>query len=347
MNPNAFDPMVSQKTIENLQENFRRESVSSGKYNIYAQKLQEAGYEALANFFHACSHSEIVHATRHSRVALILGIKLETDVVECKAETVEEILREMLQEEQDAMDDYPRFLKDAEGEQYASVVMTMSVALKADRTHYNILKKLVETRNCWKGEKHQFYACALCGYVHEKLRRVCPICGAKPEIFLPFPDDGYFGRDWPFYGEAETSSESALPSVGEIWYFEQSYPTKLVNAVGFTTTVTEVLEQNGWPQAEIYGIVLSVTEAAVNANEHGNKGADDKEVHVECSIADDFFFCSMQDDGDGFIPKNVPNPCLEENRNITHGRGLKLIDNFMTNVWFNNKGNKIFMLKKR
>lgn len=347
MNPKHSDLIITYKTIENLKENYRRESISRDKYVFYAYELRQMGYISLANFFSACAHSESIHVTCHSRVALILGIPLKTDVVECSSLTVWEIIQEMLQEEQDAIDDYSNFLIDAKDEHYMSAVTTMDIALKADRTHYDILKKAADSYNYWKNEDRQFYTCALCGYIHEDSRHVCPICGVKPDIFLPFPDDGSIEKNWEFYQEAEARQRQALPQVGGIWYFSKSYPTKFVNSVDFTTVITQTLEKNGWSETEIYGVVLSLTEAAFNANEHGNKGTDGKMIHVECTIGDNFFFCSIQDDGEGFDPKNVPNPCLAENLLIPRGRGLKLINNFMTLVWFNNIGNKIFMLKKR
>lgn len=347
MNTKIKMPKINPKTVENLKENYRRENISSGKYGIYAQKLQAAGYESLANLFYACSHSEIIHAARHSRVALLLGIKLETDIVRCEAESVEDILADMIREEQDAMADYPRFLKDAEEEEYTSAVLTMSASMKADRTHYDYCVDAAESGDYWKEKNLRFFTCALCGYVHERARIYCPVCGAKPEMFLPFPDDGHFDRDLLVFGEKKEKRPAALPAINDVWCYENVFPTLLITTVDFTTTITNTLENSGWPEEEIYAIVLSVTEAAVNANEHGNKGAADKNVYVECSISDDMFFCSMQDEGEGFSPQDVPDPCQDENLFVTHGRGLKLIDNFMSNVWFNGKGNKIFMVKTR
>lgn len=347
MSPLYSEPVINPKTIKNLKENYRRECISRDKYSFYSQKLLKAGYITLANLFSACSYSENIHATNHSRVALILGIKLETDVAEYISQTVEEILREMLKEEQEAMDDYSNFVKDAEEEHYESAVMTMNIALKADRTHYDILKEAAESHDYWKKKQIHFYICGLCGYLFEDSDHLCPHCGIKPNISLSNHDGTPSVRNWDVYHETEAQQRQALPDISNIWYSKKSYPTKLINAIDFTSDITKTLKKNDWPESEIYRIVLSVTEASVNANEHGNKGCDGKEVHVECAVGNNFFFCSIQDEGDGFDPKDVPNPCLDENCLVAHGRGLKLISNLMTLLWFNDKGDKVFMLKKR
>lgn len=347
MNLTPNTPLIYPKTIQNLKENYRRESISSGKYGIYAQRLLQEGYESLANLFFACSHSEIIHAARHSRVALFLGIKLETEIVQCKAKTVKEILEEIISDEEDAAKDYAQFLKVAEEEGCSSAILTMSAALKADQTHYDYCKEAIESEDYWKNESRQFYSCALCGYVHEWSRIICPVCGAKPDMFLAFPNDGHFDTHLLLFNKTEDQDQYALPFVRQMWNYEKIFPTELINAVELTTIITDALRDHGWSERDIYAIVLSLTEASVNANEHGNKGIVGKHVFVECALSHDFFFCSMQDEGEGFVPQDVPDPCLEENLLIAHGRGLKLISNFMTRIWFNSTGNKIYMMKNR
>ncbi|MDO5581289.1 MAG: ATP-binding protein [Planctomycetia bacterium] len=347
MNQSSSPISLYPKTIQNLKENYRRESVSSGKYGIYAQKLLQEGYESLANLFFACSHSEIIHAARHSRVALFVGVKLETEIVECKSNTPKEILEEMIREEESANEDYESFLEAAQEENCTAAILTMSAAMKADQSHYECCKEAYESEDFWRNESHQFYSCALCGYIHEWSRIICPVCGANQDMFLAFPSDGHFDTDLLLFNKPKNQTDFVLPFAGEIWKYEKVFPTQLINAVEFTSTITDALKESGWSDRDIYAIVLALTEASVNANEHGNKGEEGKRVFVECALSNEFFFCSMQDEGEGFTPEKVPDPCLDENMLIAHGRGLKLISNFMTRIWFNASGNKIYMLKNR
>ena len=339
---NARDP----KTIANLRENYRRENISSGKYATYAQKLRQMGYESLANLFLACSHSEIIHATRHARVALLLGITLETQIAECKAESVSEILEEMLQEERDAMNDYELFLKEAQKEKFSSAMISMSAALRADQTHFEYCQEAAASGDYWKNEDRRFCVCALCGYVHAWTKVICPICGAKPDLFLSFFDRAHFDTESLLFEETSNQRGALLSFNDHTWTFEKVFLTEQIGAVELTETIGDALKNNGWSDQDIYAIILSLTEAVVNANEHGNKGVAGKKVAIECAVTDDFFLCSIEDEGEGFNYKEVPNPCLDENLCVPHGRGLKLISHFMSRVWYNVKGNKIFMIKK-
>lgn len=347
MNTSYSASLVSSRTRENIKENYRREVVASGKYAIYAKQLSEAGYESLANLFHACSHSECIHSIRHSRVALFLGIKLETEVVHCEKKDVSEILDEMIREELDAIKSYPRFVEEARHDANSSAILSMTAAMKADHSHYEYCQEAAVSDNYWLGEKRPFYVCALCGYIHQWNRVVCPVCGARPELFLPFHDKNFFDAESLTFTKHEKRDDFAVPDALDTWSFEHVYPTCLINAVEFTSEITDELNKRCWSERDVYAIVLSLTEAAVNANEHGNKRQDGKHVYVECCISSEFFFCTMEDEGDGFDPMIVPNPSLEENLLASHGRGLKLISSFMSRVWFNSKGNKIYMLKNR
>jgi serine/threonine-protein kinase RsbW len=54
--------------------------------------------------------------------------------------------------------------------------------------------------------------------------------------------------------------------------------------------------------------------------------------------------CSVEDQGAGFTPEEVPDPTLEENIERGSGRGLLLIRAYMTSVEYNKKGNKVTMV---
>ncbi|MDO5565142.1 MAG: ATP-binding protein, partial [Planctomycetia bacterium] len=251
------------------------------------------------------------------------------------------------QEELDSMKDYPRFIEEARHDKSSSAILSMTAAMKADHSHYEYCQEASASEDMWKSERHQFYVCALCGFIHHWSRVTCPVCGARPELFLPFPDKEHFNPEALIFTSQEERAAMAVPDACGVWNFDHAYPTCLINAVEFTSEIADELHKRGWSDRDVYAIVLSLTEAAANSSEHGNKREEGKHVFVECSISSDFFFCTMRDEGEGFDPKKVPNPCLDENLLVAHGRGLKLISSYMSRVWFNQKGNKIFMLKNR
>ena len=333
--------------IDSLTLSFRRECSSCGKYGFYAQKAMSEGYQELANFFFACSHSELVHSSRHAKAALFLGIKLEMEIVQCPSKGVPDMITEMMREEEEDMRSYPPFLKYAENAKCSSAVLSLSAALKGSESHYKFLKELSESKDYWKSDRKQWYVCALCGYLHEWSRISCPVCGAKPDLFLGFPDTKHFDTQTMFFNAPKTEEEASEPLEQESWKCVGTIPSTLSSANEFITQVTDEMTKKRWTDRDVFAVNLAMAEATVNAIEHGNQRDESKHIHVESNITEGFFFCSIEDEGEGFSPLNVPDPNLTENLNRCSGRGLKLIHGFMTNLWFNPLGNKIYMLKHR
>lgn len=56
---------------------------------------------------------------------------------------------------------------------------------------------------------------------------------------------------------------------------------------------------------------------------------------------------TVRDEGPGFDPRLIPDPTDPANLERTCGRGLLLIRTFMDEVWHNDKGNEIVMVKRR
>ncbi|OPZ11597.1 MAG: Serine-protein kinase RsbW [candidate division BRC1 bacterium ADurb.BinA364] len=124
---------------------------------------------------------------------------------------------------------------------------------------------------------------------------------------------------------------------------------------------------------EIESMSLALSEALINAVEHGNLaiGYEDKSealrenryqallderiqnsrlgsrvVKLEIDLTPKRAIFSIEDEGDGFDWSNRPDPTDPENLLREHGRGLSIINLFMDEVWFNEKGNRIGMLKR-
>ena len=56
---------------------------------------------------------------------------------------------------------------------------------------------------------------------------------------------------------------------------------------------------------------------------------------------------AIEDQGPGFDVAKVPDPTCPENLFRVGGRGLLLIRSFMSSVHFNERGNKITLVKRR
>jgi len=72
-----------------------------------------------------------------------------------------------------------------------------------------------------------------------------------------------------------------------------------------------------------------------------------RRIHVRGRITDREASIVIQDEGPGFDISTVPDPQVPENLEKENGRGLLLIQSFMDEVRFNDRGNEITMVKWR
>jgi serine/threonine-protein kinase RsbW len=107
--------------------------------------------------------------------------------------------------------------------------------------------------------------------------------------------------------------------------------------------ILAALRRHGYQEATLFGIRLALEEALSNAFKHGNKGDAAKTVRLEYRIDDREVQIEVEDQGDGFDPDSVPDPTQDENMEIPCGRGLKLIQAFMSSVTIDPPGNRVRM----
>lgn len=97
--------------------------------------------------------------------------------------------------------------------------------------------------------------------------------------------------------------------------------------------------------ADIFDLRLSTEESIVNAIKYGNKFKEDLPVEIEVVISNNCVQISIEDRGEGFDHVNLPDPTVNNNIGKASGRGLYLIMHLMDKVTFNEKGNRITMIK--
>ncbi len=105
------------------------------------------------------------------------------------------------------------------------------------------------------------------------------------------------------------------------------------------------LEANNFSRDDIFAVHLALEEALINAVEHGNKADADKEVKINYLVDPDKVEISVTDNGNGFNPNIVPDPRYGENLYKTGGRGLFLIRSYMDVVEFNERGNRMRIVR--
>ena len=97
---------------------------------------------------------------------------------------------------------------------------------------------------------------------------------------------------------------------------------------------------------DLFSIKLALEEAIVNAVKHGNQLDPTKKVHIEYHVSEERFQVEVTDEGDGFNPLDVPDPTAIENLDRPCGRGLMLMQHYMTDIRYNDKGNSVRMMKE-
>ena len=93
--------------------------------------------------------------------------------------------------------------------------------------------------------------------------------------------------------------------------------------------VLQVAQEAGFEEEHLHKIGMAVREAMVNAVVHGNRYNLRKRVHLKVSIVDERLMIVIADEGEGYEPKELPDPLAEENLLRQSGRGLLLIRAFV------------------
>ena len=115
--------------------------------------------------------------------------------------------------------------------------------------------------------------------------------------------------------------------------------------VGVCERILSELEANHFSQEDIFAVHLALQEAFLNALKHGNKMNAGKEIKIDYLLGSDRIEISMMDEGNGFDPNSVPDPRLGKNLYKTEGRGLLLMRSYMDVVKFNERGNRVHMVR--
>jgi len=93
-----------------------------------------------------------------------------------------------------------------------------------------------------------------------------------------------------------------------------------------------------------YGkIMVCAMEAVNNAIVHGNKADISKSVRIEVKNEGDELLITVEDEGTGFKPKEIPDPTKPENIEALTGRGVFLMTKLADKIEFNEKGNVVKM----
>ena len=110
--------------------------------------------------------------------------------------------------------------------------------------------------------------------------------------------------------------------------------------------ILEAVVSHRFDEKDTFAIKLALEEAFVNAIKHGNRLDPAKHVHVNATVTEDRAEIIIEDEGPGFDRTCVPDPTAEENLDKCSGRGILLIEEYMSDVEYSKGGRRVRMVKK-
>ena len=88
-------------------------------------------------------------------------------------------------------------------------------------------------------------------------------------------------------------------------------------------------------------LLISLTEAVNNAIIHGNGADENKYVHIHVLKDGSLLSVAIEDEGEGFNPKNLPDPTSPEYIECCGGRGVFLIHQLCDKVEYKKNGARV------
>lgn len=110
--------------------------------------------------------------------------------------------------------------------------------------------------------------------------------------------------------------------------------------------ILEAITQHGYVDDAVFAIKLALDEAMINAIKHGNRLDPTKRVKVQVEVGPEVADITIVDQGPGFKREDVPDPTLEENLEKTGGRGLLLIEAYMSSAEWTDMGRHLHMTRR-
>jgi CheY-like chemotaxis protein len=135
-----------------------------------------------------------------------------------------------------------------------------------------------------------------------------------------------------------------LPYVHEKIDFELPSDIRLMN--GVLHYLIDRVAKLGVIDPDNSNLFVALDEAFVNAVKHGNRNDPSKLVRITAELSSKEARFTIEDEGDGFDVREIPDPRDPENLFKTSGRGVLLIYNIMDEVAYNARGNRLTMVKR-
>ncbi len=125
------------------------------------------------------------------------------------------------------------------------------------------------------------------------------------------------------------------------------FPSDLASTREPKRAAVECLLALNYSEEEVFAVKLALEEALTNAVKHGNRNDHSKHVTLTYTINTIQAVFSVQDEGDGFSPHEVPDCTSPDRLPLPSGRGILLIQSYMDEVCYKDNGREIYFVKRR
>lgn len=122
-------------------------------------------------------------------------------------------------------------------------------------------------------------------------------------------------------------------------------PSDLERGREIQEIILRACREAGFDEDAFFAVKLALDEAVTNAIRHGNKLDARKQVKVVARVNAQRAEIEISDQGPGFDRSKVPDPTCDENLDKCSGRGLLLIEAYMSDVSWSEDGRTIRMMK--
>jgi serine/threonine-protein kinase RsbW len=109
------------------------------------------------------------------------------------------------------------------------------------------------------------------------------------------------------------------------------------------SSILESMEEIGYRERELFAVRIAVEEAIANAVLHGHRGDQTLMIDISWSVVEKQVSVVISDEGRGYDAASVPDPTADENLTLPSGRGLAMINAFMSDVKVTDEGRRIEM----
>ena len=132
--------------------------------------------------------------------------------------------------------------------------------------------------------------------------------------------------------------------------FHEKIDIELPSDLSLMNTVLEYLldrvDKIGLIKAEQSNLFVALDEAFVNAIKHGSRNDPTKLVRITAELSPREAIFTVEDEGDGFDVREIPDPSDPANLFKSTGRGVLLIYNIMDEVEYSERGTRLRMVKR-